>query len=179
MTVTTRLARPDERPLIEGLFQFYIHDFSELFPDATVGWEFDATGRFGPYEHMASYWRDVDRRPYLIEADGRAAGFALVNAHSHRGEPIDHAMAEFFVVRQFRRSGVGHQAARAIFTANPGRWELAIAAPNAAARAFWPKAVLGTPGVREFNAVIVQPNDRTVLGFTVSRHEGARLRPRG
>jgi predicted acetyltransferase len=76
-------------------------------------------------------------------------------------------MAEFFIVRQYRRSGVGHQAARSIFTANPGRWELAIAAPNAGARAFWPRAVLGTPGVSEFNAVIVQPNDRMVLSFTV------------
>jgi predicted acetyltransferase len=174
MVVTTRLARADERPLIEGLFQFYIHDFSELYPEATVGWKLDAYGRFGPYEHMDSYWRDADRRPYLIETDGRTAGFALVNAHSHRGEPLDHAMAEFFVVRQFRRSGVGHEAARSIFAANPGRWELAIAAANAGARAFWPRAVLGTPGVREFNAVIVQPNDRMVLGFTVSRHDDAR-----
>ena len=68
---------------------------------------------------MESYWRDADRLPFLIEMDSRTAGFALVNAHSHRGEPIDHAMAEFFVARQFRRAGVGHQAARAIFGAPP------------------------------------------------------------
>jgi predicted acetyltransferase len=167
VTITVRPARSGDRPLIEGLFQFYIHDFSELYPEATVGWEIDASGRFGPYDYIESYWRDADRRPFLIEVNGRTAGFALVNAHSHRGEAIVHAMAEFFVVRQFRRSGVGHEAARAIFAANPGRWELAIAAPNAPARAFWPRAVLGTPGVSEFNAVIVQPNDRMVLSFTV------------
>ena len=168
MTVVTRRARPEERPLIEGLFQFYVHDFSELYPDTAVGWEFDANGRLGPYEEMESYWRDTDRAAYLIEVDGRTAGFALVNAHSHRGEPIDHAMAEFFIVRQFRRSGVGHKASRSIFTANPGRWELAIAAPNAAARAFWPKAVLDTLGVGAFQAVKIQPNDRIVLSFTVA-----------
>ncbi len=167
MSVATRPARPDERALIEGLFQFYIHDFSELYPGVTSGWDVDANGRFGPYEYMDDYWRDADRRPFLIEADGRTAGFALVNAHSHRGLPIDHAMAEFFILRQFRRSGVGHRAAQSIFAANPGRWELAIAAPNAAARAFWPKAILATPGVRVLEAVTVQPNDRTVLSFTV------------
>jgi predicted acetyltransferase len=167
VTVTTPLARPDERALIEGLFQFYIHDFSELYPGVTSGWDLDANGRFGPYEYMDDYWRDADRRPFLIESDGRTAGFALVNALSHRGAPIDHAMAEFFVLRQFRRSGVGQEAARTIFTANPGRWELAIAAPNAAARAFWPRAILATPGVRGLEAELVQPNDRTVLSFTV------------
>ncbi len=167
MAVTVRLARADERPLIEGLFQFYIHDFSELYSDAGDGWEFDGVGRFAPYDPLESYWRQPERRPYLIETNGRTAGFALVNAHSHRGETIDHAMAEFFVARQFRRSGVGHEAARSIFTANPGRWELAIAAPNAPARAFWPNAVLDTPGVRAFTAVKVQPHDRMVMSFVV------------
>lgn len=168
MAVTVRLARAEERPLIEGLFQFYIHDFSELYSGQPVGWDLDVDGRFGPYEYMESYWRDVDRRAFLIEVDNRTAGFGLVNAHSHRGAAIEHAMAEFFVTRQFRRSGVGQEAARSIFGANPGRWELAIAAPNAAARAFWPKAVLDTPGVREFTAVKVQPNDRMVLSFEVA-----------
>ena len=171
MTVVTRLARPEERPLIEGLFQFYFHDFSELYPGVSAGWDIDGDGRYGAYDYMDGYWRDAERRPYLIEADGRTAGFALVNAHSHRGEPIDHAMAEFFVIRQFRRSGVGLTAAQAIFAANPGRWELAIAAPNAGARAFWPKAVLDTPGVGEFTAVKVQPNDRMVLSFTVTKSD--------
>ncbi len=167
MSVTSRLARPEERALIEGLFQFYIHDFSELYPDASDGWTLGADGRFDAYEHSDSYWRDADRQPYLIEVDGRTAGFALVNAYSHRGQPIDHAMAEFFVIRQYRRLGVGHGAARTIFTSSPGRWELAIAAPNAGARAFWPKVVLDTPGVAAFQAVLVQPNDRMVLSFTV------------
>lgn len=168
MAVAVRLARADERPLIEGLFQFYIHDFSELYPGEPEGWDLDANGRFGPYRYMESYWREVDRRPFLIQVDGRTAGFALVNAQSHRAAPIDHAMAEFFVIRQFRRSGVGHEAARSIFGANPGRWELAIAASNVAARAFWPKAVLDSPGVREFTAAKLQPNDRMVLSFVVA-----------
>ncbi len=169
MDVQVRLARPDERALIEGLLQFYFHDFSELYPGITADWELDGAGRYGAYPYLDSYWRDADRRPFLIEADGRAAGFALINAHSHRGEAIDHAVAEFFVLRQYRRSGVGLRAARSIFANHPGRWELAIAAVNAAARAFWPKAVLDTPGVRELTAVKVQPNDRVVLSFTVER----------
>ena len=169
MVVTVRLARAEERPLIEGLFQFYIHDFSELYAGEPEGWKLDAKGRFRLYDYIHGYWRDADRRPFLIEVDGRTAGFALVNAHSHRGVAIEHAIAEFFVLRQFRRAGVGWRAAHAIFKAHPGRWELAIAAPNATARAFWPMAVLDTPGVREFTAVKVQPNDRMVLSFLVGR----------
>ena len=163
MDVTTRLARPEERALIEGLFQFYIYDFSELYSHEPGDWRVDAVGRFGAYPHIERYWTDADREPLLIEADGRTAGFALINRFSHRGATIDHAVGEFFVLRLYRRFGVGHRAARAIFTGRPGRWELAIAAPNAAARSFWPRAVLATPGVRDFTAVKIAEMSRDLI----------------
>ena len=103
----------------------------------------------------------------MINVGRRLAGFALINAHSHRGVPIDHAVAEFFILRQHRRAGVGRRAAQAMFRRYPGRWELAIAKVNTAAHAFWPRTVLETPGVANLTMWRIEDHDRTILDFEV------------
>jgi predicted acetyltransferase len=141
-------ARADQRPALEAMFQLYVHDFSAFWAGRPDG-ELEEDGRFGPYEHLGSYWREPDRRPLLIRAEGRLAGFALINAHSHMRRLVDHAVAEFFVVRKHRRAGVGAAAARAIFSAQSGTWEAAVARANTGALAFWREAIGGHPGLRD------------------------------
>src|SRR5580698_7830308 len=92
-------AAATERPLIEGLFQFYSYDFSEMEPPNSSDFEFDTRGQFSAYEYMADYWREPERWPLLIRVDGRTAGFALVNTYSHHGGRVERNMAEFFVAR--------------------------------------------------------------------------------
>ena len=92
-----------ERPLLEGLFQFYVYDFAEFATPELTAFEFDEAGRLAAYPHMDTYWNNADRWPLLIRVDGRTAGFALVNTQSHCGEPIDRNMGEFFVARRYRR----------------------------------------------------------------------------
>ena len=48
-----------------------------------------------------------------------------------------HDVAEFFVLRQHRRSGVGRRAAALLFRAFPTRWTVRVLARNARALAFW------------------------------------------
>jgi predicted acetyltransferase len=82
------------------------------------------------------------RTPYLIAADGRIAGFVLLRetyAYDGTGRVID--VAEFFVLRKYRRQGVGEAAARAIFDGHRGRWQVAQIAANTPARAFWRKVI--------------------------------------
>jgi predicted acetyltransferase len=138
-----------ERPLIEAMFQYYVYDFSEMGPPDTDDFDLDADGTFGRYEHMEAYWREASRIPLLIRRGRKLAGFALLNAHSHSGRPVDRNMGEFFVMRKYRRCGVASAAVRAILTRYPGRWEAAIMERNTAAQAFWPRAVAATPGVRD------------------------------
>jgi predicted acetyltransferase len=76
-----------------------------------------------------------------VEADGRLAGFVLVNRWSALNRLVDHAVAEFFVLRKYRRIGVGSRAARILFERWPGRWEVAVARYNKPALAFWRKAI--------------------------------------
>ncbi len=124
-----------------------------MFPPGSPLFPIGSDGRFGAYPHMESYWREEARVPLVIRHDGHPAGFALINDHSPTGAPLDRNMAEFFVMRSYRRSGVGGAAVREILTRYPGRWQIAIAERNTGAKAFWRRAVAGAPGVEDLVTV--------------------------
>src|SRR4051794_29927930 len=110
MVVEVVDARESDRSVLRRLVELYRYDFSE-FDDADV----DDHGEFG-YRYLDNYWTEPDRHPYLIRCDARWAGFALVRS----GDPND--MAGFFIMRKYRRSGVGRGAARDVLGRFPGRW---------------------------------------------------------
>jgi predicted acetyltransferase len=150
--VTLEIARADQKPVLENLFQLYVHDFSEQWRGQPRG-EVGEDGLFEAYDHWDSYWIEAGRTPLLIRADGHLAGFALINRFSHSGLPLDFAVAEFFVVRKHRRGGVGFSAATQLLRARPGLWELAVARRNTGALPFWrgvAQAIAG-PSVEEID----------------------------
>jgi predicted acetyltransferase len=126
----------EHRETLANLFQLYVHDFTEQWFDRPEG-ELGEDGLFEPYSHLDKYWSEPGYEAMLIRADGRVAGFALVNGHSHTGLPVDYEIAEFFVARKHRRARVGHAAALAVIGARPGVWQLAIARRNVGAQVFW------------------------------------------
>lgn len=125
--------------------QFYVYDFSELEPAESDRFDVNGAGRFEEYA-LDPYWRDDGYWPLLIEVDGKAAGFALVNRESHRGAAGERNMGEYFVMRKFRKGGVGTEALRQVFARHPGVWEVAIAERNEGAKAFWPRAIRACGG---------------------------------
>lgn len=60
--------------------------------------------------------------------------------------PSDLDVAEFFVLRRYRRIGVGRLAARALWAALPARWVVRVAEGNSPALAFWLGVVPDTGG---------------------------------
>ena len=124
---------PAQRSLLEQLLQFYLHDFSEFAPRHTPYGEVDANGRFPYPPGLDAYWTDPACVPLLIQADGAIAGFVLLNRWSALDRPLDHAVAEFFVLRKHRRAGIGTLAAHSAFRRHPGRWEIPVADYNPAA----------------------------------------------
>jgi predicted acetyltransferase len=145
--IEVRLAHREEQPALANLMQLYIHDFSEQWVGTRRG-ELQDDGRFFNYP-LDNYWDAADRVPLLIRRDGHLAGFALINSVPHSGRDADRNMAEFFIVRKHRRSGVGRIAAHEIFSRYAGLWEVAVARRNTPALAFWRRAIASHPGVRE------------------------------
>ena len=150
MSVDLSVATPDQRGVLENLFQLYVHDFTENWRGMSRG-ELGDDGLFAPYAPLPLYWTEAGRIPLLIRVDGHLAGFALLNANGHLGLPVDRNMAEFFIVRKHRRGGVGSAAVHAIFDRYPGIWEAAVVRTNTGALAFWERAIASHPKMRDLD----------------------------
>jgi predicted acetyltransferase len=137
--VSLQRATPDMDELLRNLLELYIHDLSEIFPV-----ELGPDGRFG-YERLAHYWTEpTARHAFLIHRGARVAGFALATLGSPASDdPAVLDLAEFFVLRAHRRSGVGRQAARALWDTLPGRWVVRVLDTNRAGLSFWGEVVRG------------------------------------
>lgn len=120
----------EDKHILANLLELYLHDLSEF-----DGQEVGRDGRYG-YAYMNDYWREADRHPYFIRANGRLAGFALVRVVPDGGAR-QAQMAEFFVLRKYRRQGVGETAARYLFDAFPGPWVVSELESNPEAQRFW------------------------------------------
>jgi predicted acetyltransferase len=129
-------ATADQEPILANLLELYSHDFSEIL-DLKLGDD----GRFG-YEPLPLYWRDPNRFPFLVRVDGNLAGFALVCRGSRISpDPETWDMAEFFIVRGYRRCGAGMTVAHEVWKTFTGRWEVRVMEKNHGALAFWRRAV--------------------------------------
>jgi predicted acetyltransferase len=168
MTVTLESARREiGRIAIANMLQLYIHDFAAFMPPERKGLLSDE-GLFVGYP-LDPYFIDADREPLLIREGGRLAGFALLDRQTHTGAPLNWNMGEFFIARAHRRGGVGTTAARAIFTAYPGLWQVAVARLNLPALPFWRNAVSGAAGIADLREEDVQSElwNGPVLSFEV------------
>jgi predicted acetyltransferase len=94
MDVTLRRAAPDDRDVVRQLLADYLYEFD---------------GRTEPYPYLDAYWQESERLPFLIDAGGDVVGLCLVRA---RNDGWD--IAEFTVVPEHRRSGVGRGAVEAL-----------------------------------------------------------------
>jgi len=139
--VTVREAGASERRLIECLIQFYTYELASIEPPCSIQLEFGEEDCYPPVADLDRYWRLEGFHPLLIRVEERLAGLALINTHSRRGEKVEFNMAEFFIAREHRRRGVATEAARLILAQFPGRWEVAVAEHNVAAKMFWSRTL--------------------------------------
>lgn len=125
MAVEVTPAGIGDKAVLRRLLQLYHYDFSE--------WSGDDVDEHGEFAHLYldHYWTDPDSHPFLIRCETRWAGLVLVRTVGVND------MAEFFVMRKYRRSGVGREAARQVFAMFPGPWQVRQLHGNDAATAFW------------------------------------------
>ncbi len=136
--VTLAEAKPSDAALLANLLELYIHDLSAAFPAIELGLD----GRFG-YGKLPLYWSEPESRfPFLIRYGDRVVGFALVTRGSPASaEPDVFDIAEFFVIRRYRRSGVGQRAALLVWDRFPGRWTVRVSEGNTGALPFWNRII--------------------------------------
>jgi len=121
-----------DKLILANLFQLYRYDSSEFNED-----DIDAFGKFAISSHFDLYWTEAERYPFFIELGTQLVGFVLAREFA----PENYSVAEFFVMRKYRRAGTGKRAAFLLFDKFPAEWHVAQEESNLAAQAFW-KAVV-------------------------------------
>jgi predicted acetyltransferase len=137
MIVQIKEASIEQKPVLERLMQLYHYDFSEI-----EGGDLNGDGLF-EYKYLDSYWTESGRFPFLIYVNDKIAGFVLVNSHTYlQKKGKAKSIAEFFVMRKYRRQGIGKMVAFNIFDRFPGKWEVQQTKRNAVAQRFW-RSIIG------------------------------------
>lgn len=117
-----------DRALFSRMVQLYVYDFTELNQG-----EIGSDGLFSYIKCFDEMWTDSNRYPRIFMVEAEPAGFGLVRQVS----PGHFDMEQFFVLRKFRRSGIGKSAAHVLFRAFSGKWTVRQISTNYAAQAFW------------------------------------------
>ncbi|MDH5161713.1 GNAT family N-acetyltransferase [Heyndrickxia oleronia] len=124
----------DNSETLTNLMQFYIYDFSE-FIEAHV----EENGKFGDYP-LQDYWKEENHFAYLVRFNGNYAGFVLVKWINTETKSY-FSIAEFFIMKKYRRTGLGKSVAKDIFCLHKGNWEVFQILKNVPAQLFWKNVI--------------------------------------
>lgn len=131
----------EEKTILSQLIELYEYDFSE-YENTDV----NALGRYG-YSYLDYYWTEPNRYAYFIKVDGKLAGFVMVCGYCYVSKGEDTLfMAEFFVMRKYRKHGIGKMAAKNVFDLHKGKWELTVHPKNPVSIKFWNSVIKNSVG---------------------------------
>jgi len=121
---------PESDVLLRNLAEHYCYDMSEWFDVDTA-----ADGRYS-YDTGSVWMEGYDA--YLARVDDSLAGFALIgSAAEWLGDVSTRDVHEFFIMRKFRRRGIGRGMATFLWNEHPGEWLVRVLDANAPAVTFW------------------------------------------
>lgn len=135
MDFTLEPVPAEQKEVLRNLLEKYDYEFSQ-YDNRDV----NPLGLYG-YSYLDNYWTEEGRWAFFLKADGRLAGFAMVNDYPEAGEPLDYCMSEFFVLYKYRRCGLGKWAAFQLFDRFKGKWQLKRTPKNEGSVHFWDKVV--------------------------------------
>jgi predicted acetyltransferase len=126
----------EEMQVLKNLVKLYCHEWSQY-----NGIDMDDSGEYAFEKRLDVFWNKARHFAFYIKAEGKLAGFALLDDDFDFVEDGDYAMSEFFVVQKYRRGGIGNAAAKEIFRMFPGKWEIKMHPRNTASIKFWRNVV--------------------------------------
>ena len=116
--------------VLTNLMELYLHDMAEWF-------QFDnhPDGRYG-YDTQNLWDKGMD--VYFVYSGNNPIGFGIIDtAERFSDDPTMHDMDEFFVIRRYRRSGLGHAFATYLWKQYTGTWIVRVYHRNQPALPFW------------------------------------------
>lgn len=119
------------QPLLAGLIQLYLYDLSE-HELADIG----PNGQFAD-TLLRSELAKPNSQAFIIQKHTTPIGFALVGCENQPPVSDIYSISAFFILRRYRRQGMGRLAAFQLFEHFPGRWKIGTFGANTPAVSFW------------------------------------------
>lgn len=128
------VVREDEKNVLKNLWNLYAHDMSDY--RETI--EINEDGSF-PFPDIDLYFSKSYLHPLLIRVNGKIAGFILISEPPYFKYKVDYGIEEFFILRKYRRNGVGSAVINRIFDMYKGKYWYIILEKNQASRNLFKK----------------------------------------
>jgi predicted acetyltransferase len=129
MIVDLGEARLEDREILARMLDDYLHELA-AHRERAVG-----ASNSREYPYLDAYFSESGRHPFLIRQQGSVVGLALIRSPASTGAVWE--IAEFYIVPENRRAGVGGVALACIWRRFPGDWELQVHIRNTDALRFW------------------------------------------
>lgn len=151
-----------EKSVLRQLVELYEYDFSEFNHN-----DVNQNGLYG-YKYFDHYWTDSGRFPFFVIVDEKLAGFVLVNDHCYLlKEENARSISEFFIMRKYRRAGIGSQVAFLTFDQFIGHWEVRVHPENHVSHIFWKEVIKNYTGDNYISKEI-ETEEWTATAFILS-----------
>lgn len=152
---------PEHIELIRNLYQFYAYESSDWEQE-----DVEADGRFYIHEeHLARYWSEPQWSANLILVNGYVAGFLLIE-RSELAVLDALELADLFILKRYRRQGIGRALASQVLTSAQGDWLVRFYDQDEVSQAFWRSVLDNLP--RPVQAIELD-DDPQLLSFLVTR----------
>ena len=129
--IKLRIAKKDERQLIENLLQMYLHNISEYFP-----MDFNSETCTYDYDDISKYFDESGNYAIIFMNEEDVIGFSLVDF-------IDNAyvVQEMFILNNYKNKGLGEECITKVFDDFNGDWVIKSLPASPKSENFWNKTI--------------------------------------
>jgi [ribosomal protein S5]-alanine N-acetyltransferase len=126
-------------PTIQNMGRFYVYDMTEYMGDEEE-WKLPENGLFECID-FKKYWDQPNTFPFILRQNKEIAGFVIIDKKGS-DEQVDFNMAQFFILRKFKKKGIGRAVAYHCFNQFFGIWEVMVMPKNEGAYNFWKRVIM-------------------------------------
>jgi len=119
---------------LRHLMTLFLHDLSEFNDDLEIN---PGSGLF-EFDNLEWFFEKEGLTPFFILHEEKIIGFILLQSGPFSNQEIsDYLLNSFFILRKYRRRGLGREACKVFFKQFPGRYAISQMKSNIPAIHFW------------------------------------------
>lgn len=130
-TIRIKRVSKVEKRILKNLFSYFMHDLS---PYEDI--ELDKHGFFNCPD-IKLIIENKGLKPFLIFHKKEIAGFINISMPVFAADKTTHVIQQLFVLKKFRRLGVGKEASKLVLNKFPGKYAIGQLIKNKPAVKFW------------------------------------------